>query len=158
MESSKIKSLTKSDIYSKLINIRPKDKDANKYLSMMVGTDSIPYEVLVYVNRFDPIPQLETYNRIYERRRKNPLYKNLVNENLPDIEKAIALSSLLTQSFIRMKELNEEERIEYSDIMNISVITDALSRYSVLGDTEYLTEIFLLVRDVFKKLFYKKED
>lgn len=153
-----MKTLDKSTTYNKLFEINKKHNiDVSKYVEMVAGKSYIPAEVIVFINRYSPIPQLETYNAIYNRRKTNPLYKNLVNENASPDDMALGLSSLLTQVFIRMKTLSESEKIEFSGLMNVSQITEVLSHYSSTGDTEPLRETFLMIRDTIKHLF-KKED
>lgn len=150
-----MKPLTKGDVYSKLISIEEKNNiDVSNYINEIVRSKSIPYSALIFINRYSPIDMLETYNIIYSKRRKNPLYKNLVNENLPVQEQAIALSSLLTQSLIGMKSLNETDKKLQSTVMNISLISEALHEYS-LGDSSKLEETFSMIREVFKKLYSK---
>lgn len=156
MELQKLKYLTKSSAYEILLNIKNSGDDtANKYLAMMVGSQKVPYDVVAYINRYKSLPQLETYNRIYERRRKNPLYHNLVNESSSDIDKALALSSLITQSLIRMKELDDNDKKVYADIMNIPIISSAITKYTMYGDSSDLNDVFMMVREIFKRLFSK---
>lgn len=161
MESyNRLETLSKSSAYSKLIEIgnSNKDVDVSKYISEMVGSDSVPFDVLVFINKYIPIPQLETYNSIYWKRRKNPLYRNMVNESLPPIDKALALSSFMTRAIITMKDLPESNRQEYADIMNIPIISEAISRYTNYGDSDTLEEVFMMVRDVFKKLYSRGDE
>ena len=149
-----MKTLDKSTTYSKLFEIRDKNKiDITKYIEMVAGKSYIPSEVIVFINKYNPLPQLETYNAIYKRRRTNPLYKNLVNEKASPDDMALGLSSLLTQIFIRMKKLTNEEKKEFSEIMNVKQITDVLNKYSLYGNTDELKEVFLMIRDTIKHLF-----
>lgn len=149
--------LDKSTAYAKLFSIKENHQvDISKYIKEMAGNDSIPYDVIVFINRYSPLPHFETYNRIYEKRSKNPLYKTLVTENSSIEEKAIALSSFLTQIMISSKSLTNEDRHMYHDIIDTKSIIESLQSY-VSGDNDKLNETFLMVRDIFKNL-YKKED
>lgn len=149
-----MKALSKSEVYRELLEIHSKhNEDISTFIESMSDSESIPYEVLVFINRYNPLPQLEVYNRIYGKKRNNPLYKNLVNENASIEDRVIALSSLMTQSLIRLKELPEENRQEHSKIMHLSTIAEAICDYSVYGNTKRLNETFMMVRDVCKNLF-----
>lgn len=149
-----MKTLDKSMTYNKLFEISKKHNiDVSKYVEMVAGKSHIPADVIIFINKYSPLPQLETYNAIYSRRKTNPLYKNLVNENASPDDMALGLSSLLTQVFIRMKKLDESEKVEFAKLMNVGQITEVLNKYSTEGDTESLREIFLMIRDTIKHLF-----
>jgi hypothetical protein len=149
-----MKGINKAYAYSKLSLIKDNYSiDTSRYIREVASTDEIPYSVITFINKYYPIMQLTTYNDIYEKRNSNPLYKNLVNENLQESERAIALSSLVTRSLIRAKTLNNDDRLEYMKIMNIDLICDTLCKYSLYNDTNKLNETFMMVRQVFKKLY-----
>lgn len=152
-----MQAFTKSTAYAKLTEIKQKyGINVSPYIKQVAESESVPYDILVFINKYSPIPQLEVYNKIYNNRRKNPLYKNLVNENLPIEERAIALSSLLTQTLITTKFSVKDKKLyevkEYATLMNIDKITEALMQY-VNGDDTLLNKTFLEIRDVFKQLY-----
>lgn len=152
-----MRTIDKSYAYATLREIKDsKGIDVSKYIHEVASSDSVPYSTIIFMNRHKGLPQLATYNKIYERRRSNPLYKNLVNEDLPVEDRAIALSSLMTQTLIHMKELKREnkfeEMLDYAEIMNLSTIAYALECYAV-ADNNPLNEAFDQVRQMFKMLF-----
>lgn len=154
MESYSLRTLSRADVYSSIIEIGNQENlDLSDLLSEVMHSEDIPYKAIAFINHYKPLPQLMTYNSIYEKKNKNPLYRNIVNESLPTIERAIALSSLLTRSIITMKSLPEEDHQAYANIMNIPVIAEAISRYTNYGDSDMLDEVFMMVRDVFKNLY-----
>lgn len=149
--------------YSKLSEIKNNpdvSNEANDHIKKVFNEDSLPYETIIFINKYLPLDQLSVYNRIYENRRKNPLYKNLVNEKLSVEDKAIALNSLLTQILINNKKLRESGNIKdaelFNDFMGSSEINSALGEY-LCGNHSKLEEVFDMVRETFKKL-YNKED
>jgi len=152
-----MRTIDKSYAYATLREIKDsKGIDVSKYIHEVASSDSVPYSTIIFMNRHKGLPQLATYNKIYERRRSNPLYKNLVNEKLPIEDKAIALSSFMTQTLIHMKELRNnnqyDEMFDYAEIMNLGLVANALEEYGV-GDTNPLNEAFDQVRQMFKMLF-----
>lgn len=152
-----MKTINKSKAYVDLKYIKENcNVNTKEHFEKVLNSDSVPVETVIFINKYKPIEQFYTYNKIYENRRKNPLYKNLVNEDLSEADIAIALSSLVTQSMIHNKELLKEQRYEDSqeflDMMNLTEILDSLTQYSV-GDSNKLHESHKMVRDVFKKLF-----
>ena len=152
-----MRTIDKSYAYATLREIKDsKGIDVSKYVREVASNDSVPYSTIIFMNRHKGFPQLDTYNKIYERRRSNPLYKNLVNEKLPIEDKAIALSSFMTQTLIHMKELRNnnqyDEMFDYAEIMNLGLVANALEEYGV-GDTNPLNEAFDQVRQMFKMLF-----
>lgn len=157
-----MKAIDKNRAYAYLNQIKTESNgkiNVSRMMHKVAESTEVPTEVLIFINRHIGLPQLFTYNEIYDRRRNNPLYKNLVNENLDDENKAIALSSLLTQTFIHSKQLvNEGKRsdaIEYAEIMNVKEITEALNEYAA-GNPKKLNEVFQDVRKVFKYLVNEK--
>lgn len=152
-----MKTINKSRAYAYLNRIKNECKvNVSPYIHKVAMSETVPYDVLIFINKHIGLPQLYTYNEIYKRMNKNPLYKNLVNENLDDENQAIALSSLLTQTLIHTKQMvkeNEQEDVqEYAELMNVRAITEALNDY-VNGDSTKLNETFLEVRNVVKTLY-----
>lgn len=157
-----MKPLDKTSAYAYLNRIKTESTQIGKpvnvspYMKKVAASDSVPTDVLIFINKHVGLPQLFTYNEVYDRRRNNPLYKNLVNENLEDENKAIALSSLLTQTFIHTKQLVKENKQsdipEYTDIMNVKAITEALNDYAN-GNAKKLNEVFFEIRALLKELY-----
>lgn len=146
--------LSKSYIYKNLNNLRKAGHDVRPYIAKMVGKKEIPYEVIVFINKYSPIASLHTYNDIFAKRNKSPLFKNLINRDLPEEERAIVLSSLLNQSLISIKH-NTEDRDCIQDTMNVSIILDALSNYFDTGSTQAVNEVFEMFQTIFQTLFSK---
>jgi hypothetical protein len=152
-----MKAITKNTAYARLTDIKEKyNINVSPYIHKVAESNDVPYDVLIFINKYESIPQLEVYNHIYNNRKKNPLYKNLVNENLPIEEKAIALSSLLTQTLITTKfsvrENKHDEVKEYSELMNLDKVTESLMEY-VNGNPKLLEETFTEIREIFKQLY-----
>lgn len=149
--------INKAYIYERLAAIQnEKHINTQPYIDMMIGQEEIPYKVVVFINRHAPIENFRTYNSIYDKRRKSPLFRNLLNANLPIEEKAIVLSSLLSQSLISMKHAKEEHKDAFIDTVNIDLIFKALSKYMYENDTNIIDETFETFHIIFKTLFAKK--
>lgn len=148
--------------YTKLSEIKSKfnsDKVTevvDDHIRRVFNEDTVPYDTIIFINEYEPLDQLSVYNRIYNNRRKNPLYKNLVNENLSLPDKAIALNSLLTQILINNKKLEESNKKEdaelFKDFMSASEIHNAIMEY-LNGNNSKLLETFDMIRDIFKRLY-----
>ena len=152
-----MKPITKSKAYADLKYIKENfNVDTTNQLKAVAMNDTIPVDTIIFINKYKPLEQFYTYNKVYENRRKNPLYKNLVNENLPTAEKAIALSSFITQAMIHNKELlrenKEDDAQKFLGVMNIENIAEAINDY-VKGNDEKLLGAFDETRNVFKNLF-----
>lgn len=156
-----MKTLNKNSAYAYLNRIKTESEgrvNVSPYMRKVASSDTVPIDVLVFINRYIGLPQLYTYNTMYEKRKTHPLYKSLVTENLKIESKAKALSSLLTQVFIHTEQLlkagKQEDIQEYMDIMNVRGITEALGEYAE-GDDTKLNEVFMETRNVFKQLYKK---
>lgn len=157
-----IKPIDKNRAYAYLNRIKTESVQAGEpvnvspYIHKVANSEEVSTDVLIFINKHIGLPQLFTYNEVHDRRRTSPLYKNLVNENLDDENKAIALSSLLTQTFIHTKQLVKENKQsdipEYTDIMNVTAITEALNDYAN-GSAKKLNEVFFEIRDLLKELY-----
>lgn len=146
--------IDKSFIYEQLNKIHTEKKiDINPYIAAMVGKTEIPYEVIVFINKHLPIDNFSTYNQIYEKRKKSKLFRNLVGENLPVEEKAIVLSSLLTQSLITIKHVTQPEKDVLLDTMNINIIMEAINEYMNENNKDIIEKVFDMYRTIFKALF-----
>lgn len=149
--------INKAYIYEQLNTIhRNKHIDIQPYIDLMIGKEEIPYEVVVFINKHIPIDKLTTYNNIYEKRKKNRLFRNIVNDNLPVEERAIVLSSLLNQSLIGIKHSNKEDKNSIIDAVNIDLIFRALEKYIYENDENIINEVFDTFQLIFKTLFPKK--
>lgn len=157
-----METIGRATAYNKLLKIKEKGKvkDIDKYFKLMLGKDYIPAEVIVLINEHYPIPQLETFNYIYSKRRKSSLFKTLINENSTSDDMALALSSFITQVCIRLKYLSDEDKTYFANLMNVSEITTALNEYLSEGETENLEKQFFSIRSTLKSLFRleKKEE
>lgn len=145
--------IDKSYIYDKLNKIATtEDIDISKYFDLMIGNDEIPYEVVVFVNKHIPIERFITYNEIYKKRNNSTLFRNLVRKNITVEEKAIVLSSLLTQSLISLKHCsdNREEMIE---ALNVDLIISTLSEYLHNGNEDVVNKLYSVFQLIFKTLF-----
>lgn len=154
-----MKALDKNRAYAYLNRIKTESNgeiNVSRYMHKVAESNGVPTDVLIFINKHIGLPQLFTYNEIYDRRRTSPLYKNLVNENLDNENMAIALTSLLTQTFIHTRQLVRENRSEdvkeYAELMNVKAITEALNDYAS-GDPRKMNKVFLETREVFKSLF-----
>lgn len=157
-----METIGRATAYNKLLKIKEKGKvkDIDRYFKLMLGKDYIPAEVIVLINEHYPIPQLETFNYIYSKRRKSSLFKTLINENSTSDDMALALSSFITQVCIRLKYLSDEDKTYFANLMNVSEITTALNKYLSEGETEDLEKQFFSIRSTLKSLFRleKKEE
>ncbi len=151
-------SINKAQVYKTLNDIsKQQNIDTSKYVEMLVGCDIIPYEVIVFINKYQPIEKLITYNEIYNKRRNSPLFRNIVKRDNSLEEKAIILSSLLTQSLISMKHSADNEcKEEIVDALNVDVIIQALQDYIYKNETDSLNDTFSTFQIIFKTLFPKK--
>ena len=145
--------ITKATAYAKLAKIKTEGRDTSKYIRMLAKSDTVPYDVIVFINKNIRLEQFSTYNHIYENRNKNPLYKNIVNENASIEDRALALSSILTQTIIQSKKLNEDSKQDNYNIMNSGDILEALNEYIVYGNPDKVIEVSSGIRDLFKKLY-----
>lgn len=147
--------INKSYIYKQLNQIRDTyNIDVSKYITSMIGNNEIPYETLVFVNKYMPIELLTTYNKIFEKRRKSPLFRNIVKKDNTVEEKAIILSSLLTQSLICKKKLGSVES-DAVDGINADVIISALHDYIYNNNDKVVIDLFETYQIIFKTLFPK---
>lgn len=150
-----METISRATAYNRLLKIKEKNKVENidDYFKLMLGKDYIPAEVIILINQHYPIPQFETFNYIYSKRRKSSLFRTLVNEDSSPDEMVLALSSFITQVCIRIKELSNEDKIYFSNLMNVSEITKAIDEYLTKGESENLKKQFFSVRATLKSLF-----
>ena len=157
-----MKPITKSSAYAYLNRIKTESNGSvniSPYMHKVASNEIVPTDVLIFINKHIDLPQLYTYNEIYRRRagqNKSPLFKNIMNETLDDENKAIVMSSILTQTFIHTKQLIKENKqddvVEYAELMNVPAITEALNDYA-RGNATKLNEVFYETREVFVRLF-----
>lgn len=147
--------IDKSYIYDKLNKISINENiDIAPYVEMMLGSDEIPYEVVVFVNKHIPIEKFTTYNEIYKKRNNSNLFRNLVRKNITVEEKAIVLSSLLTQTLISLKHSNSNKE-DLIDALNVSLLMNTLSSYLYDNDSDAVNNLYDMFQIIFKTLFPK---
>lgn len=124
-----------------------------KQLASMKKNDSIPFEVLEFINRYIPLPSFETVNYLHENCKSNRLYRRLVKEDQSFDEKLLALTSFLNQCTIKLKSLSENyERKDYIDNLKLLVIVESLQKYFKNDDRDAINEAFDLIRDTVKSI------
>ena len=145
--------MNKLKCYEYLSKINDKGVPVSEHLKAVINTDEVPVDTLKFINQHFPLDSIKTFEDIYDMRRKNPLYKNLVNENSSAEDKAIALSSLLTRAMIRMSNINESKRKDYASEMKLKEISESLNDYSYNKNVDKLNEVFNDTRSFIKELF-----
>lgn len=145
--------MNKLKCYEYLNRIMEQGVPIKEHVERIVGSDTVPVDTIVFIDKYCPLESLNTYRDIHEKRFKNPLYRNLVNESASVEDRAIALSSLLTRAMIRMSNINEKYRKDYATEMNIKEISEALTLYSYNKDSSKLNEVFDKTRSFIKELF-----
>lgn len=148
--------INKAFVYKMLHNMKAEGIEVASYLPKLVGATEIPYEVIVFINKYHPIEKLTTYNEIYMKRKNSPLFRNLMKVDLDVSEKAIILSSLLTQSLIGAKHSDDNDRDELIDAVNVDLIIHALTSYIYDHNSQPIEETFDAFQIIFKTLFPRK--
>ncbi len=145
--------MDKFKCYHYLLEIKKtKDIDITEQVKKIAGKEEVPLSVVKFINEYYPQQQITTLEHIHSKRHKNPLYKNLVNENLNVEDKAIALSSLLTQTMIGLKNIDEDIKQDYYKTMMTEEILDAINSYST-GNIDKLLEVSNNIRNKIKEIY-----
>ena len=149
--------ITKKDIIQKLYEIEEKtDLKLGREVQKVVRSEIIPIDIIKLINKYDTefLQIYDTYNTVYNSRNKNPLYRNLRNNNLRIEEKAIALSSLVTKILISCSKIEDEnERKIFANAMNIDQLNNAISEYAIYGKADNLLENCKQVRELLELLY-----
>ena len=126
--------------------------DISEQVKNIAGKKEVPQSVISFINKYIPRDSTTTLNMIYEKRHKNPLYKSLVNEDSKIEDKAIALSSYLTQAMIGLSKITDESsKSMYCEDLMINDVINSLAKYSC-GDSSMLSETFSRVRRSIKSV------
>ena len=134
--------MKKEEAYSRLFQLEQLGEDIRSYLKMLAVNESVPEEVLLFLANGGEKGSSEFLKNLSEKK----FYKNIMNENLPTIEQAKALSSLVTHTLIECG--NTGESIEdLSRSVNLPGAIDALSSY-LLGDEEKVRESCRSIRKI----------
>lgn len=145
--------MDKFKCYHYLLKIKKTENiNINEQVELIAGKEEVPLSVVKFINKYYPQQQITTLEHIHSKRHKNPLYKNLVNENLNVEDKAIALSSLLTQTMIGLKNIDDDSKEDYCKTMMTEEILDAINSYST-GDTDKLLEVSNNIRNKIKEIY-----
>lgn len=145
--------MDKFKCYHYLLEIKKtKNVDINEQIKLIAGKEDVPLSVVKFINEYIPQQQIITLEHIHSKRHKNPLYKNLVNENSTVEDKAIALSSLLTQTMIGLKNIDDDNKQDYCKTMMVEEILKAIDSYST-GDTNKLLEVSNNIRNKIKEIY-----
>lgn len=156
-----MKQLTKQDILNKLYEIAEKEGlDFTREVQKTIRNEVVPMEVIKILNKYDKsfLPIYDTYNTVYLKRFKNPLYRNLRNPYIEEAEAAIALSSLVTKMLISISMMKEEDVKIFSVVMNIQGINEALTDYALNRDAEGIMEQHRQVRELLELLFLEDKE
>lgn len=149
--------ITKKEFIEKLYEIEEKKgiKTGNE-VQKVVRNEVIPIEVIKLINKYDKrfLQIYDTYNVIYLSRDRNPLYRNLRNDNLSVSEKAIALSSLVTKILISCSKIQDlEERLIFAKAMDVEGINRALTFYLIDNDSSQLLNYSKQISDLLHILY-----
>lgn len=150
--------MTKLACYKKLFEIRDTYQvDITEQLHQLAVMPSPDESIITFISRYNSSPSFlneEVVENIYNKRDKNPLYKSLVNESASDIDKAIAMSSLITRVLIDSKSMTDNKSLLSE--MQIHSLTSALSDYAN-GDTSSLLATFDNIRSQVKSIINNRK-
>lgn len=135
---------------------RKQEKKHGREVQRVIRSENIPTDVIKKINLFDNdfLKIYDTYNVIYNSRNKNPLYRNLRNEDLEISELAIALSSLVTKILISCSKIqNENERKIFATAMGIDKLSSAIVEYTLNDDVTKLIQCGKEVRELLHLLY-----
>lgn len=151
--------ISKTEILQKLYEIAEKQNiNLDKEVQLVIRNEIIPMEVIKLINRYDKqfLQIYETYNRIFQSRFKNPLYRNLRDKdnNITEEKLAIALSSLVTRILITCSKIESiNDRQIYAKAMNIIGLNEALTAYSVFNNSEGLLKMGQEIKELLTILY-----
>ena len=151
--------ISKTEIVQKLYEIAEKQNiNLDKEVQLVIRNEIIPMEVIKLINRYDKqfLQIYETYNRIFQSRFKNPLYRNLrdKDDNITEEKLAIALSSLVTRILITCSKIESKtDRQIYARAMNIIGLNEALTAYSVFNNPEGLLKMGQEIKELLTILY-----
>lgn len=149
--------ITKKEIIQKLYEIEEKtNQKLGREVQKVVRSEFIPIEIIKLINSYDKefLQIYDTYNTIYQARNKNPLYRNLKNENLEISELAVAISSLMTKILISCTKIaDEHERVLFCTAMSVEQINQALTNYALYNRTDELEQCAKEVRELLNILY-----
>lgn len=149
--------ITKKEIIQKLYDIEEQEGlKLGRAVQQVVRSEIVPINVISLINKYDKEFLLiyDTYNTIYLSKNRNPLYRNLRNNNLEISEVAIALSSLVTKILISISKIKDnEDKIIFATAMNIQELNEAITKYSLYNETEDLIKCHKQVRELLQLLY-----
>lgn len=149
--------ITKKEFIEKLYEIEEKENiKTGREVQKVIRNEIVPIEVIKLINKYDKnfLKIYDTYNVIYQARNKNPLYRNLRNNNLNIEEKAIALSSLITKILISCSKIeDEEEKRIFAQAMNVETLNQAITKYIVFNDKQDLLDCYTEISDLLHILY-----
>lgn len=151
--------ISKTEIVQKLYEIAEKQNmNLDKEVQLVIRNEIIPIEVIKLINRYDKqfLQIYETYNRIFQSRFKNPLYRNLRDKDntITEEKLAIALSSLVTRILITCSKIESiSDRQIYAKAMNIEGLNTALTLYSIYNNSEGLFKLGQEIKELLTILY-----
>ena len=127
--------LSKKEIIQKLYDIEERENiKLGREVQKVVRNEIVPIDVIKLINKYDRgfLQIYDTYNTIYNSKNKNPLYRNLRNENLDISEVAIAISSLVTKILISCSKIDDiDEKVYFAKAMCLDELNEALTQYII---------------------------
>lgn len=149
--------LSKKEIIQKLYDIEEReDIKLGREVQKVVRNEIVPIDVIKLINKYDKgfLQIYDTYNTIYNSRNKNPLYRNLRNENLVISEVAIAISSLVTKILISCSKIDDiNEKTYFAKAMCLDELNEALSQYIIYQNSDKLIDCAKQVRELLQILY-----
>lgn len=149
--------ITKKEIIQKLYDIEEQEGlKLGRAVQQVVRSEIVPINVISLINKYDKEFLLiyDTYNTIYLSKNRNPLYRNLRNQNLEISEVAIALSSLVTKILISISKIdNQEDKQIFATAMNVEALNNAITKYSLFNETQDLLDCHQQVRELLQLLY-----
>lgn len=137
--------MNKVEAYKELFKMEKQGFNIDNILKELATSKRVTEDILFKMN------QLKTYPVFLKQLKEKKFFKNILDDSLDDIEKAKALSSLVTHTLIEFQNIEESEIKNLSEAVYIDEVLEALNLYMTEGNSNKLNE----VRDKLVVLFNK---
>lgn len=140
--------MTRAEAFKELFILEKQGINIDSKIEEMAVSKEVPESIEIFIST------IKNYPIFIDKLKMKQFYKVITTkENLPVVEQAKALSSLVTHTLIEFENIDKDNILGLSSSVYLDEVFEALEMYMLDGDESKIIEVTEKLRNLFNKKF-----
>lgn len=140
--------MTRAEAFKELFLLEKQGINIDLKIEEMAISEGVPESIEIFIST------IKNYPKFIDKLKMKQFYKVITTkENLPVVEQAKALSSLVTHTLIEFENIDKDNILGLSSSVYLDEVFEALEEYMLDGNENKVIEVTEKLKDLFNKKF-----